>query len=156
MKIVIGIVLLFVGLSAQAQLQEGCLPLTQTSSAPLTVTMWCSVIDYSGQSPLSPSYTTEFITLQQGVNGENLHLQLDNWFSSMDVTFQLEFLHGSRDIVTIPFFVQYDGVDTFVADFPLVVHLNAGDRLRISQQAFIPHPCQISDNCGLHALFTFQ
>jgi len=156
MRKVMGIVLFFISLCAQAQVQEGCFPLTQTVSGPVTLTMWCQVVEYSGASPLAPQHTTEFLTLGRGVSSTNLHIQLDNWYSAMDATLQLEFLHSSSDIVTVPFLLHYDGLNTLVADFPLSLSLNAGDRVRVIQQAFIPHPCGLADNCGLHALLTFQ
>lgn len=141
--------------AAHAQTQEGCFPTSQSTNTPVSLTYWCQIVDYSPAFPLAVSYANEFVTLQHGFSGRTLHVQYDPWYSPMDLTFQLELLHGQSDIITFPLFVHYDG-SALVADLPLSLSAAAGDRLRLLQQSSIPHTCNLIDNCGLHMILTFQ
>lgn len=144
---------------AHAQTQSGCYPPVESSSGPVSITLWCQVLDYSSTQPLAVGWDTGLITLQRGFSpgvGGHIHLQYDNWYSAMDTTFQMELLSQDPvfDIVTFPFSVQYDGATTWLSDIPLGVALQAGDRIRITGASTIPHTCNAADNCGMRAVFT--
>ena len=140
--------------SAQTIATEGCFAPAQSLTGPAAITLWCQILDYSGQSPLVAGWDTNFVTLVRGFSSTTLHVEYDPWYAEMDSTFQLEFLRaGGQDIVLAPFVVSGSAASF---DIPISLTVAAGDRFRITQQSQIAHPCGPLDNCGLHMTMTFQ
>jgi hypothetical protein len=140
--------------TSQTVATEGCFAPAQSLTGPVAITLWCQILDYSGASPLAASWDTGPVTLVRGFTATSLHVEYDPWYAAMDSTFQLEFLRaGGQDIVLQPFIVSGSSASF---DIPVSLAVAAGDRFRIIQQSAIAHPCGPIDNCGLHAVFTFQ
>ena len=143
---------------AQTAAVESCFPVSLPNTAqpsPVTFTLWCQIVEPTGAAPLASSYDSGLLQLYQPFAASVLHIEYDDWYAAMDSVFQFEVLRSSSDIVTVPIAVHYTGA-TWIADIPLSLSASAGDRLRITQQSAIPHPCGLIDNCGMHVVFTFQ
>src|SRR5580765_8021769 len=74
---------------AQTVAGEGCFPAAMSSSGPMSTTLWCQIVEYTGAAPLTSSWDTGLIHVSRSFTTSSLHVEYDPWYSAMDSTFQL-------------------------------------------------------------------
>jgi len=142
---------------AQTVASEGCFPAALSSSGPVSTILWCQIVEYTGAAPLTSSGDTGLIHVNRSFTAGSLHVEYDPWYAAMDSTFQLEVITGSQNLVFQPFMISYLG-SAVAADIPLggTFSIPVGSSIRLRHWTWITHPCGLVDNCGMHAVMTFQ